>query len=208
MPVGIGGSVYSPLSTPQLVEEYFQRVLDTAAAIVDPFEQSFFSLVHLPYLQPFEDVNKRVSRLSANIPLIRHNLCPLSFIDVPEELYVAGMLGVYELNRIELLRDVFVWGYERSVKRYMASREEFSPPDPIRQRHRQALVELIGQVVRGGITESTPFITEWTEQNIPEADRERFVEITQQELESLHEGNIARFRLTSAEFVRWRRSEI
>ena len=29
--------------------------LDTAAAIVDPFEQSFFVMVHLPYLQPFED---------------------------------------------------------------------------------------------------------------------------------------------------------
>jgi Fic family protein len=41
-------------------------------------------MVHLPYLQPFEGVNKRTSRLAANIPLIRHNLCPLSFIDVPQ----------------------------------------------------------------------------------------------------------------------------
>jgi hypothetical protein len=46
----------------------------------------------------------------------RNNLCPLSFIDVPKRAYVEGTLGVYELNRIELLRDVFVWGYERSVK--------------------------------------------------------------------------------------------
>jgi len=37
-------------------------------------------LVHLSYLQPFEDVNKRVARLAANIPLVKHNLCPLSFI--------------------------------------------------------------------------------------------------------------------------------
>jgi len=35
--VGIGGSVYTPLSTPQLLDEYFQRVLDTAATITDPF---------------------------------------------------------------------------------------------------------------------------------------------------------------------------
>ena len=42
-------------------------------------------MVHIPYLQPFEDVNKRVSRLGANIPLIKHNLSPLSFIDMPEE---------------------------------------------------------------------------------------------------------------------------
>ena len=60
-------------------------------------------------MKPFEDVNKRVSRLAANIPLIRYNLCPLSFVDVPERAYIDGILGVYELNRIALLRDVFVW---------------------------------------------------------------------------------------------------
>ncbi len=69
------------------------------AEIIDPFEQAFFLMVHLPYLQPFEDVNKPVSRLAANIPLIRHNLCPLSFIDVPQQAYVDGMIGIYELNR-------------------------------------------------------------------------------------------------------------
>jgi Fic family protein len=52
-------------------------------------------MVHVPYLQPFEDVNKRVSRLAANIPLIRHNLCPLSFIDVPQSAYVDAMVVRY-----------------------------------------------------------------------------------------------------------------
>jgi hypothetical protein len=33
-----------------------QQVVDTAAAIHNPFEQAFFAMVHLPYLQPFEDV--------------------------------------------------------------------------------------------------------------------------------------------------------
>jgi hypothetical protein len=45
-----------------------RQLLDTAAAIQDPFEQALFAMVQLPYLQPFDDVNKRVSRLSANIP--------------------------------------------------------------------------------------------------------------------------------------------
>jgi Fic family protein len=75
--VGIGQTVFHPVEVPQLVEECFQQILDTAAAIDDPFEQAFFAMVHLPYLQPFEDVNKRVSRLAANIPLIQRNLCPL-----------------------------------------------------------------------------------------------------------------------------------
>ena len=76
---------------------------DKAKAIPDPFEQVFFLLVQIPYLQPFEDVNKRVVRIGANIPLIKQNLCPLSFVDVPERSYVEGILGVYELNKIELL---------------------------------------------------------------------------------------------------------
>lgn len=67
-------------------------------------------MVHLPYLQPFEDVNKRVSRLAANLPFIRENLSPLSFVDVPERANIDGILGVYELNRTELLRDVFGMG--------------------------------------------------------------------------------------------------
>lgn len=66
--VGIGQTVFLPLEGPQRIDECFQQVLDTAGAIDDPFEQAFFVMVHLPYLQPFEDVNKRVSRLAANIP--------------------------------------------------------------------------------------------------------------------------------------------
>jgi Fic family protein len=100
-----------------------QQIVDTGAAIQNPFEQAFFAMVHLPYLQPFEDVNKRLSRLAANIPFIRENLSPLSFIDVPERAYVEGLLGVYELHRVELLRDVFVWAYDRSAKRYVAVRQ-------------------------------------------------------------------------------------
>jgi hypothetical protein len=77
-----------------------------AATIHDPFEQSFFLMVQLPYLQPFVDVNKRTSRLAANIPLIKSNLVPLSFVDVPEKLYTDGLIGIYQLNRIELLRSL------------------------------------------------------------------------------------------------------
>ncbi|EQD23906.1 MAG: filamentation induced by cAMP protein Fic, partial [Leptospirillum sp. Group IV 'UBA BS'] len=90
IPVKIGGTVYHPLEVPQLIEKCFDHILETASAIVDPFEQAFFAMVHLPYLQPFEDVNKRVSRLAANLPLIRENLSPLSFIDVPEKAYIDG----------------------------------------------------------------------------------------------------------------------
>src|SRR5260221_6761516 len=110
--------MFIPRAIPQLIEEMFELLLAKAAAITDPYEQAFFLMVQLPYLQPFEDVNKRTSRLAANIPLIKKNFCPLSFIDVPEETYIEGLLGVYELNRIELLRELFLWAYERSCFLY------------------------------------------------------------------------------------------
>jgi hypothetical protein len=117
--VDISGTVFHPAALPQVIEDCFEQLLSKAAVIPDPFEQAFFLMVQLPYLQPFEDVNKRVSRVGANISLIKHNLCPLSFVDVPERAYVEGTLGVYELNEVDLLRDVFVWAYERSCQRYL-----------------------------------------------------------------------------------------
>ncbi len=205
IPVNIGGSVYIPLAVPQLVEECFNQILNTASAIEDPFEQAFFVMVHLPYLQPFEDVNKRVSRLSANIPLIRNNLCPLSFIGVPDRIYIAGMLGVYEMNRVELLRDVFVWAYKRSYENYAVVRQSLGEPDPFRFRYRQQLIDVIGQVVRRKlIGQDIPvFIEHWSKDNLPKEDQPHFVAIVEVELFALHEGNFARFRLRHAEFLDW-----
>jgi len=124
--VNITGTTYTPLGIPQKIEEYFNLLLTKADAITDPFEQAFFVMVQLPYLQPFADVNKRTSRLAANIPLITANLCPLSFVDIPQQAYVDAVLGVYELRRVDLLRDVFLWAYERSAAQYRVVREAMS----------------------------------------------------------------------------------
>jgi Fic family protein len=88
---------------PQVLEDCFRLLLQKAANIPDPFEHAFFVMVQVPYLQPFEDVNKPVSRLGANISLIRSNLSPLSFVDVPEQAYADGTMGVYEFNQVDLL---------------------------------------------------------------------------------------------------------
>ena len=208
IPVGVGGTVYHPLEVPQLIEEGFGSILDVAAAIADPFEQAFFALVHLAYLQAFEDVNKRVSRLAANIPLIRGNLCPLSFVDVPERAYVEGVLGVYELNRVELLRDVFVWAYERSSARYSAVRQSLGEPDPFRLRYRVLIAEVVAAMVRAGMDRkgAAARVRQCASEQVPPADQPRFVEVVETEIMSLHEGNIARYRLRPAEFRAWRES--
>ena len=204
--VDIGGSSYHPPEVPQLIEECFQQILDKATAIDDPFEQAFFTLVQLPYLQPFPDVNKRVSRLAANLPLVRGNLCPLSFVDVPTQAYVDGLLGVYELNRVDLLRDVFCWAYERSCARYSVVRQSLGEPDPFRQRHRALIAETIGAVVKGGMDQkaAATHIRQRATEALPAEDGKRFIEIVETDLLNMHDGNIARARLSPREFEAWK----
>lgn len=203
-PVGIGGSVYLPLAMPQGIEELFGIVLQMADEIKDPFEQSFFLMVHLPYLQPFEDVNKRVSRLAANIPLIRHNLCPLTFIDVPQALYVDALLGVYELNRVELLRDVYVAAYERACQQYLAVRREMIQPDTFRLRYRQALSEIIRNLVERNLVANESNIRQNLPASVAEADRPRFISLVQAEFKTLHAGNAIRFGIRPLVFEAWK----
>lgn len=204
--VGIGGSVYTPLSTPAVIEECFAELLAKADAIQNPFEQSFFVSVHLPYLQAFEDVNKRVSRLAANIPFFKRNLSPVSFIDVPEEAYVQGMLGVYELNRTELARDVFIWSYERSSRRYAAIQQSIGEPDQLRLRYREEMRDLVSGIIRDkmGKAAASRRVAAFARQSIPTEDRQRFVELTEIELVGLHEGNFARYRVRPSEFFAWK----
>jgi Fic family protein len=202
--VAISGTVYQPLAIPQQLEQLFDQLLEKTAAIVDPFEQAFFAMVHLPYLQPFEDVNKRVSRLAANIPFIKHNLAPLSFVDVPERDYIDGLLGVYELRRIELARDVFAWAYERSCQRYTVVREALPQPDPLRLRNREQLTEVVSTVVRDDHPIDDARLRVTAAPIVAPEDLEQFVAMAISELSGLHEGNLVRYRLRPSEFRRWR----
>ena len=206
--VDIGGSTYHPLEVPQLIEECFQQILEKADAIPDPFEQAFFVLVQLPYLQPFLDVNKRVSRLAANLSLIRANLCPLSFVDVPTRAYMDGLLGIYEQNRMELLRDVFCWAYERSGARYSVIRQSLDEPDPFRLRHRALIAETIGTVVsrRMDRKAAVAHIRRRATEAFTAGERSRFVELVETDLMNLHDGNLARARLSPAEYSAWKAS--
>ncbi len=205
IPVGIEKSTFHPLEMPQLIEECFNQVLATAEAIEDPFEQAFFVMVQLPYLQPFDDVNKRVSRLAANMPLIKTNLTPLSFTDVPVRTYTDAMLGVYELNRIDLLKDVFIWAYERSASRYAAVRQSLGEPDPFRLKHRDELVEIVQTVVLERMDKKATFsrIAVWAEKNVAAEEQDQFREVAENEVLGLHEGNFARYRIKPSQFKAW-----
>ena len=202
--VEIGASVYRPLAVPARIEHLFDVLLRKAANIADPFEQSFFALAQLPYLQPFADVNKRTSRLAANMPLIRARLCPLTFLGVPRELYAPAVLGVYESTRIELLRDLFVWAYERSTREYVAIREDLAEPSPLRLTYREVIKRSVRAAVLQPSAHPADAMRTAIEQGVHPADRDDVRFLVSDELARLHEGVLARYGLGWRDFERWR----
>ena len=202
--VEIGKSVYRPLFVPAQIEELLEALLEKAAAIEDPFEQSFFTMVHLPYLQPFADVNKRVSRLAANLPLIRDNLCPLTFLDVPERAYSRAVLAVYELTRVELLRDLYMWAYERSTQEYLAIKRDLVEPDPLRLAYRDLVKRTIREIVTQPGSDPLIVANGAVEREVAEDARADVRALILEELRRLHEGILARYGLRPSELEAWR----
>ena len=204
--VDIGKSVYRPLSTPHQIDETLDLVLAKLNQINDPFEQSFFAMVHLPYLQPFADINKRSSRLAANLPLFRANLCPLTFLDVPEPAYSLATLWVYELTRVELLRDLYVWAYERSTQEYQAIQQDLAEPDPLRLAYRDLIKQTVREVVQQPQTDPLKVI-ERALKPIPLAEQTDLYALLVQELQRLHEGVLARYGLRPSELAAWKSAQ-
>ncbi|OGR14889.1 MAG: hypothetical protein A2097_14665 [Desulfobacula sp. GWF2_41_7] len=113
---------------------------------------------------------------------------------------------MYELNRIELLRDVFVWAYERSCARYSAVRQSLGEPDPFRLKYRELIAETVRGIVPGILDKkaAVTFIKKQAEKTIPMKDQARFMEAVETEIMNLHEGNIARYSLKPSQYLAWR----
>jgi hypothetical protein len=122
---------------------------------------------------------------------------------VPERAYLEGTLAVYELGRVELLRDVFVWAYERSCQQYAAVRSHLSQPDLFRLGHRVAVGQAIRTLVRRQIAPTKKSVRALTPASVTAAQREKFVDLVLAELRSLHAGNAVRFGVRPMEFEAW-----
>ncbi len=200
MPVNISASSYRPLEDQCQIEEEFAVLIGKAAAIEDPFEQSFFLLVHIPYLQAFEDINKRTSRVASNIPLLKADLAPISFLTMNDRDYIDGLIGIYELNNVALLRDAYIDAYMASAQNYKALRAEVDVPDKAALAYR----EFVREAVRRAVLEwkelrASDVMAMAAEAGIPEADRQPVVDYVAQEFQGLHEGNAIRYRLRPAD---------
>lgn len=204
--VGISGTTYLPLENPQVLKECFGIFIEKLNLIEDPFEQSLFSLVHLSYIQAFEDVNKRTARLVANIPLIKKNLRPLSFTDVDQEAMIKSLIGVYEKNDVSLLKDLYIWAYRRSSQRYSAIQQAMGEPNHLRLKHRVLIQEIIRIIILEKVTGGL-VVSKIHEQlhlaHLEISEEAELFKIIETEIYSLHEGNIARFKLRPSEYNEW-----
>ncbi len=120
--LAFAGSTYHPPADPVLIEACLAQVLATAAAIAHPLEQAFFGFVHLLALQPLPSFNASVACHALNLPLLRANLCPITFASVAGRDLLDAVIVVWELNRPELLAEVFARAYADCQDRYMPGR--------------------------------------------------------------------------------------
>lgn len=205
--VEIGGSAYFPITPPQQLEDQLELILEKARAIEDAFEQSVFLLAFIPYLQPFIDVNKRVGRLAANIPLLKANVCPISYRDMDKERYTQGLLAFYELNRPEILARAYADAYERGVDRYAAIVEQGREVNPLEIQYFRELKQCVADYIRAladGKDGGHPAAFARVRFNaLPDMQREWLAERVAEVVLALHEGNIIAWGVHSETWQRY-----
>jgi Fic family protein len=201
IPVGITGTSYIPLAIPQLLEEEFDIFLKKASQIINPIEQSFFILIFISYIQFFEDLNKRTSRISCNIPFIKNNLIPISFKDIDKDNYVMALKNIYEANNVTKLKTLFINSLKKSADDYSRIISTLITPSDIQIKYRVQIKSFVRDCVLGKLTIGKLDLTQFSRKESPQ-----ILEEIQNELKNLHEGSLIRFGLKSSEFERWKKN--
>ncbi len=197
--VNIEGSVYIPTQVPSILDEMLALIVEKSQLIKNPIEGAFFLWLNLAYLQPFEDGNKRTSRLAANLPLLLYNCAPLSFLDVDPADYALSMLGAYERLDVSLATELFAWTYRRSIPKYQAVLASMGTPDPLRTKYREHLISAVQEVVRAGHALAHAIAAA----GVAPADQDYFQILLETELAQLEAYNCARFRLAIGKTEQW-----
>ena len=201
--VRIGASTYLPYEDSERLARQLHAIADKAAKIEDPYEQSLFLLVHLAHLQAFADVNKRTSRLCANIPLLRHNLVPLAFNAIEKDDYASAVVAIYELNEPRPLVEICVASYMRTCAEYDATVEAFGF-DAVRVRYRQERREAIAKIVASAAKGSAiTAIAREAARRLPAADQDDFMEDLHEDLVMLTPARIAGIGITAKQLRDW-----
>lgn len=105
--VRISASNYVPLSNPHQLREAADTVLTTINHFSDAYVRAFMALGLVPYLQTFEDGNKRTGRILANAIMISSFGRGFSLRNVDARKLALAYLALYEFNTMKALSDIF-----------------------------------------------------------------------------------------------------
>ena len=117
-PIGVLGSIYRPLDNGQQILEAVETLSKTVTKSANSYVKALIAILGLSYIQPFEDGNKRTSRLLANAILLAYGCAPLSYRSVDENEYREAILVFYELNSIMPFKKIFMAQYEFAANNY------------------------------------------------------------------------------------------
>ncbi len=184
-----------------------RQLFNKSASVGNPFEESFFLLAHLSYMQPLYNLNECVARIICNVPLIHSRLAPLTFTDLPVNLYRAGLNGVYELQKITLLKDLYIWSYERSASRYDILNEISHQPDRYILNYREIIKALMAKIIHHKCNRpEAGILIKEAAADLPLHERPAFTRSVENELFSLHEGNFVRYTRDASVFSEWKKN--
>ena len=116
--VGIVGTKYRPLDNAHEIREAMEKMCDTINKEPDPFSKSLLVSILIAYIQPFEDGNKRTSRILGNALLMANNSCPLSYRSASETEYKKAVILFYEQNNIVYYKKLFIQQFEFAIGNY------------------------------------------------------------------------------------------
>lgn len=117
-PVGVLGSKYRPLDNVHQITDALSGLFRAVERASSPYTKALIALLGISYIQPFEDGNKRTSRLATNALLLAHGCAPLSYRSVDENEYREAMLVFYELNSVAPLKKIFISQYDFAARNY------------------------------------------------------------------------------------------
>jgi Fic family protein len=104
--VRITASNYEPLSNPHQLRENADSILSIINKAPNPFIKALLALALIPYLQAFEDGNKRTGRMLANAILINFINRGFSLRKTDARTLAIAYLAFYEFNSINALSKI------------------------------------------------------------------------------------------------------
>ena len=117
-PVGIVGTKYRPLDNQHQIREALEKTVKAVNIAKEPLEKALLASLLIAYIQPFEDGNKRTSRILANAILMANGYCPLSYRGIDEAEYKKAVILFYEQNSASYFKRLFISQFEFAVKNY------------------------------------------------------------------------------------------